>query len=276
MENCKVSAIIAAYNEEDYIEKCAISLLNQSYPLKEVIVVDDGSTDKTVEIIKNLMKSYTKVKLIQQHHKGAGAAWNNGVNNSKGDTIMIAGADYIYGKDYIKNLIKPIKKDKIFMTMHNVEKVINWNNIWARSFGPRICTDKNKESEIYSLIKKNKYIEYGGHNESLGYASDKGIFYKTGIKAKGVDAEIYHHNPASLEETWKQSLWVGASLQYNPVFLLTFPLLPLLSLGKSIHHLMKKDFSLLLLFFLPIFYSIKYTGFYIGWLKSIINKERKR
>ncbi len=275
-QNYKVSVILATYNEEEYIEKCIISLLNQSYPINELIVVDDGSNDKTVEIIKKLMKDNHKLKLIQQNHKGAGVAWNLGVSKSNGEVIMIAGADYIYGKGYIKNVIIPINNNDTFMTMHNVENVINWNNLWARAFGPRVCTDKNKESEIYSLIKKDKYLEYGGHDESLGYASDKGIYFKTGIKAKGVDAEIYHHNPASLRESWSQSLWVGSSLKYNPFLILSFPLLPLIAIGKSLHHLIKKDFYLPLIFFLPFFYTIKYAGFYTGWTKSLFSKDIKR
>ena len=276
MKNNTVSVILAAYNEERYIEKCIVSLLEQTYPIEEIIVVDDGSADKTVEIIKRLIKSNSKLRLIQQDHKGAGAAWNNGVSKSKGEVIMIAGADYIYGKDYIKQVIIPINKGETFLSMHKIEKVVNWNNLWARSFGPRPCVDKNNESEIYSLIKKDKYLEYDGHDESLGYASDKGIYLKSGIKAKGIDAEIYHHNPASLKETWHQSLWIGSSLKHNPIFILSFPLLPLLSLGKSIHHLIKKDFYLTLVFFLPVFYLVKYTGFYVGRVKSLFAKEIKR
>jgi len=276
MKNHTISVIIAAYNEEDYIEKNITSLLSQSYPVEEIIVIDDGSGDKTVEIVKKIIKNNSKIKLIQQDHRGAATAWNNGVSKSNGDVIMIAGADFIYGKDYIKNLIGPINEGETFFTMHRVEKVLNWNNIWARAFGPRICVDKNNESEIYSLIKKDKYFEYGGHDESLGYASDKGIYFKSGKKIKGYDAEVYHHNPASLRETWKQSLWVGASLKYNPILILTFPLLFLLALGKTSHHLIKKDLNLLLVFFLPIFYTIKYSGFYIGWTKSLFSKEIKR
>ena len=276
MKSYTVSVILAAYNEEIYIERCILSLLEQTYAIGEIIVVDDGSTDKTLEIIKTLAENNKKINFVQQDHKGAGAAWNNGVSKSKGEVIMIAGADYIYGKDYIKHIIFPINKEEAFLSMHKVEKVVNWSNIWARSFGPRICVDKNNESEIYSLIKKDKYLEYGGHDESLGYASDKGIYFKSGIKAKGVDAEIYHHNPDSLKEAWNQSLWVGASLKYNPILILSFPFLPILSLGKTIQHLIKKDFQFQLIFFLPIFYTIKYTAFYIGWAKSFFSKDIKR
>ena len=103
MRTTLVSVIIPAYNEEGDIELCLKSLKNQSRKKIEVIVVDDGSTDRTVEIVKE-----HKVKLLKQNHGGPGAARNRGAKQAKGEILIFIDADMHFPKDYIKNLIAPI------------------------------------------------------------------------------------------------------------------------------------------------------------------------
>ena len=73
-----VSVVIPAYNEEEDIEGCVRTLINQSYKPLEIIFVDDGSTDKTLEILSK----YKDIKVLKQDHKGPGAARNFGVSKS--------------------------------------------------------------------------------------------------------------------------------------------------------------------------------------------------
>lgn len=65
-EFVKLSIIIPAYNVEEYIGACIDSILSQSYENYEVIVIDDGSSDRTVEIVREYSKKDTRVKLLQQ------------------------------------------------------------------------------------------------------------------------------------------------------------------------------------------------------------------
>ena len=65
-EFVKLSIIIHAYNVEEYIGACIDSILSQSYENYEVIVIDDGSSDRTVEIVREYSKKDTRVKLLQQ------------------------------------------------------------------------------------------------------------------------------------------------------------------------------------------------------------------
>ena len=70
MDNVKVSIIIPAYNVEKYILKCINSLLEQTEKEIEIIVVDDGSKDKTNLIVKEIIKKHANIVLIEQENKG--------------------------------------------------------------------------------------------------------------------------------------------------------------------------------------------------------------
>jgi glycosyltransferase involved in cell wall biosynthesis len=83
-----VSVIIPCYNAERYIAETLESVFAQTYPTIEVVVVDDGSTDNTVEVLK----SY-KVQLIQQRNRGVSAARNNGIRHSRGKYVLFLDHD---------------------------------------------------------------------------------------------------------------------------------------------------------------------------------------
>ena len=90
----KVSIIITNFNYEDYLEDCIKSCINQSYKNIEVIVVDDGSTDNSKDIIEKYSNSITK---IYQKNEGMIGASNTGFKSAKGEIIMFIDADdYLY------------------------------------------------------------------------------------------------------------------------------------------------------------------------------------
>lgn len=89
--NINISVVIPAYNRKKTIKRCVDSVLNQTYPVFEIIVVDDGSTDGTLEAIR---KEYgIKVMIIKQNHKGAQAARNAGIHASTGKYIVFLDSD---------------------------------------------------------------------------------------------------------------------------------------------------------------------------------------
>lgn len=88
-----VSVIIPAYNAEDYISQCISSVLSQTLSDIEVIVVDDGSTDKTPDIVEELSASDARLRLIRQENQYAGAARNTGIKAAGGDYLYFLDAD---------------------------------------------------------------------------------------------------------------------------------------------------------------------------------------
>ena len=122
MDNIKVSVIVPVYNEERYISATLDSIINQNFKDFELIVVDDGSTDNTLEIVnEKLSASKINHKIIHQENKGVSSARNRGIAESCGDYIVFVDADdyiltdhlyHLYNPDYDFNLIQLVKKDE--------------------------------------------------------------------------------------------------------------------------------------------------------------------
>lgn len=100
MEN-KVSVIIPAYNAELYLEQCVESILNQTYRNIEVIIINDGSVDKTGEIANRFKTIDERIIVIHNRNKGVSASRNDGLQKSTGDYIVFVDADDFLSVDYI-------------------------------------------------------------------------------------------------------------------------------------------------------------------------------
>jgi glycosyltransferase involved in cell wall biosynthesis len=108
----EISVIIPIYNEEKYIAKCLDSIIKSDFDKDkmEVLLVDGGSSDKTVEIIKEYQKKYPFFKLLHNPKKIVPVAMNIGIKNAKGEYIIRLDAHSMYPKDYFKKLIYYHKK----------------------------------------------------------------------------------------------------------------------------------------------------------------------
>ena len=128
----KFSIIIPIYNEEKYIKRCLESIFNQTINKEkyEVIVIDDGSTDKSIEIIKQY-----NVKLLISNRLGAGGARNKGLDIASGKyIILLDGDDYLYKNDVLEKLDKQLdNQDIVFVKYKQIlekeEKVVEENNL---------------------------------------------------------------------------------------------------------------------------------------------------
>lgn len=89
----KLSIIIPAYNTEEYIGQCIESVLNIKEIENEIIIINDGSTDKTFEIVKKYESKNSNIKLITQNNQGASVARNRGIKESTGDYIYFLDSD---------------------------------------------------------------------------------------------------------------------------------------------------------------------------------------
>ncbi len=118
----KISVIVPAYNSESTIERCLKSLIKQTYNNMEIIVINDGSTDKTDEIIRRIVaENFDKIKYISRENKGIGFTRNEGLKNATGDLIGFTDSD---------DFVEPDMFEKMFlkMTESNADIVIcNYN-----------------------------------------------------------------------------------------------------------------------------------------------------
>lgn len=276
----KLSIIIPTYNEEKDILECLKSLLAQDYSNFEIIVIDDGSTDETLEKIDEFNRNNKKkVKILKQNHAGPGLARNLGAKNAGGDILIFIDADMTFDKDYLKFLIKPIiEKKEIIGTTHEVEIVKNVDNIWSRCWGKiRISKENSKEVNIFRAIRKDDFLRLGGFDPKYGYADDQTLWFRYKIKPfVAKDTICYHKNPGTLQGVFKQSIWIGASHQANLIkligmFFLSPPAILFLSIKKCYKN---KDF--IIFPYMIIFMMSRYFGNLQGYLKRIILKENMK
>lgn len=260
-KNPLVSALIAAHNEEAHIANCINSLLNQTYKKIEIIAVENGdSKDRTFEITKEFAEKHKNVKAfsIPGKQKGPGNAWNFAMKKSKGQIIMICGADLIYGKDYVQEGIRSIVSGENIAINHIRELCNNPENLWARAFFKE-RSFKTKLCEVFTLIKAD-YLKKRPFKSEFGYGDDKTIFYTEGTRFPTQELEVYHTNPDNIKDTWEHSLWVAKTMKHKYLIILLLPVFPIYALYKSLQHL-KKDFYLPFLYFLPFYYSVRYFAY---------------
>lgn len=210
----KVTVIIPAYNEEQTISKCINSLINQSYKQLEIIVIDDGSTDNTLQILNKF-----EIKILQQAHKGPGHARNLGAENSMGEILVFVDSDMHFDKNFIEELTLPIRKGKSKGTFSKNELNGNVNNIWSQCWNFNRVGDVYKlvptssiHSPVYRAILKKEFVKVNGFTTKGEYTDDWSLSEKLKTKAtlaKG--AKYYHTNPATLSEIWNQARWFSTN-----------------------------------------------------------------
>ena len=110
MNNAKVSVIIPNYNNGKYLEQCIDSVLSQDYDNLEVIVVDDGSTDNSLELLQEYR---TQITIISIPHAGASAARNSGILAASGEVIAFLDSDDYWRHDKIRLQIELMLKENL-------------------------------------------------------------------------------------------------------------------------------------------------------------------
>ena len=106
----KVSVIIPMYNSEKYINDCLNSVVNQTYSNLEIIVIDDCSTDSSLNLVSNIKDSRIKIVKFAEN-KGVSSARNKGIELAKGDYICFIDSDDIWVKDKIEKQLEFIVKN---------------------------------------------------------------------------------------------------------------------------------------------------------------------
>lgn len=109
-ESGLVSVIIPVYNCGIYLEKCLQSVVTQSYKNIEIIVINDGSTDGSGDIIRKYADSYSNLLVIEQANMGVSAARNKGVDKARGEYILFVDGDDYIGTDYVNSLVGAAEK----------------------------------------------------------------------------------------------------------------------------------------------------------------------
>ncbi len=206
-----ISVVIPTYNRLPILRKCLIALENQIWNNEiynyEIVIVDDGSTDGTIDWLRNNIETYPHLRLFEQNHGGPALGRNLGVKNSKGDLIVFIDSDLVVDKFFLRNhvdsLLKAWKKNgnrKCF-TYGSVINTSNFNNpnsepfklqdlSWAYFATGNVAIDK-RVLEISGLFDTSFQL-YGWEDLELGER-----LRNMGVKLiKCPKAIGYHWHPA--------------------------------------------------------------------------------
>lgn len=212
MKKLKASIIITVYNEEKSIESCLKSLIEQDYKPLEIIVINDGSTDKTSEILRNF-----NLITYELYHEGTAVSRNFAAKKATGQVLIFLDADMEFEKNFITKLIAPINNQETKGTFSKLEYVKNWGKPLARCWnrinnkltdGLRVAQNSNL-GEDFRAILKSEFIKTGGF-DNVGYTDTWTLSKKLKYRPVNAPGAIYYHNsPETYDEVFQSAQWIG-------------------------------------------------------------------
>ena len=166
MNNCSpiFSIITPCYNSEKYIQECITSVLNQNFKDFEFIIVDDGSSDSSKEIIKNFLKNDNRIKFYSKENQGQGVQRNFALKEAKGKYVLMLDSDDWLEENALEKLFNKFQEDETdiilfngfkFFQDENLKIPYNYINVFYKRFQERSFAPLVEAQDI--LFKINGY-----------------------------------------------------------------------------------------------------------------------
>ena len=240
-KQAKVSIIVPVYNAEDYIKKCISSICTQSVSELQIILVDDGSTDNSLEICRQLQKNDNRIEVFHQENQGASAARNKGMQLANAEWVMFVDSDDWLEKDGLQQLYELAQKYQVDFVRYRafrtewpgMERNVPCRVETVREMQGGIYDRKRILQEIYPRLLATRQLTLGPVVGAWGalYRTDflkkNQIFFFEEIKfsedilfsAKVIlctqkfyykeEAGIYHYwyNPDSISKSFREGRW---------------------------------------------------------------------
>jgi glycosyltransferase involved in cell wall biosynthesis len=167
----EVTLYIPCYNAEPFIRRCLDSVMAQTYPLKEILVIDDGCTDKTLEIVKE----YPRVKVIAHpQNKGLGAGRNTALNSVQTDYIANLDADCVAQPDWLEKLMEAMSDETLAgvggRLIESFQSTVpdHWRTIHMKQhWGNQPCRNPDWIWGHSAVFKTAALRKAGGYNEKF-------------------------------------------------------------------------------------------------------------
>ena len=199
MPDVNISVIIPCYNQAMYVEESIESALSQSYKNLEVVLVDDGSTDNTKEVVSQ----YKEVKYVYQYNQGLGPARNTGIKYSKGKYLVFLDSDDRLLKNAIEIGVNSLNSNKEYPLVYGHVRLIDSEGQFIeqpvqKKIDKDFYLELLKYTFIYTIgsaiIRRNILEELGGFTNKFSPSADRDLYFRITRKYK-----IYCHDKVVLE-----------------------------------------------------------------------------
>lgn len=155
--NKKISVIVSAYNIEDYIFDCLDSIAKQTYCSIDVVIINDGSTDNTLNVVNNFCKADPRFRVYSKKNGGPSSARNYGMKKITGDYFIFVDGDDVLDKNCIKALYDACIDTKSTIAICDYEKFDKQFNPCEKAFEYSLFSRNEYYKEIISF-RKNTYV----------------------------------------------------------------------------------------------------------------------
>jgi glycosyltransferase involved in cell wall biosynthesis len=229
-----VSIIIPSFNDLNNLKKCILSIQNQKYKAYEIIVIDGGSDDETIDYLKSFSHN---IFWKSSKDKGIFDAMNKGIHLAKGEWILFLGADdQLYDKDVLKDIFfkKYLYKTKLILGLIKYN-ITDKDSVWLKRnsgiFKP--CWSKKlwirNTVHHQGIFYKNELLKQNNFNIKYKRLSDYALnikFYKMGVKTENIDRTIALCGTKGVSKNFDWKLYKeeidlkvsGSNILYKPLF----------------------------------------------------------
>lgn len=232
----KISVIIPVYNVENYLKKCLDSIIGQTYSDLEIIIINDGSTDSSPDVINEYAEKDKRIITIVKENGGLVSAWKAGLEKASGKYVTFVDSDDFISDNYVNALVSALKPNVDLVctqcTRYVSDTVYAKRTINELKQGEYPLDDKffsyfiigGKRDKPISNARWAKLIKTDIAKKCAAYCSEKVHFgedqqFTTGVllnckTAVCIDdyGYFYRYNPCSIVQSYKQNLWEKCKL----------------------------------------------------------------
>ena len=170
--NQLVSVVIPVFNTEEHLERCVSSLIHQTYAPLEIVLVDDGSTDKSGELCDSFAAENPTIRVFHTSNCGASHARNIGIEESKGDYLIFVDSDDYVDEQMVEELAKDMNRNNSDLSISALEK----------SEQEDFCIDLKPENESGILFLSEKHLIFGPTQKLYKSKHAKEIVFPENVK----------------------------------------------------------------------------------------------
>ena len=233
----QVDVIIPLYNKESTVKRAIESIQRQTFTDWNIIAVNDGSTDKSADVVNRLNEA--KIKLIHQENKGPGAARNRGIELAESEYVAFLDADDEWLPEYLENSIKALRENDVAMVSSMYfewPKKLDTTKRWAeRGIVPGKYSITKDTDPVFAdwaisflhvwntVLKNSEARKYGSFYEQCNFAEDTIFFFKMALYLEfyiiALPSVIHHKENSELAKSLRRPL---APFFENPEIILDY------------------------------------------------------